>query len=396
MDFVVFAADCKDSISLRFLKQVSCIWLYLGRRGACWSKYDCFLCGGRVLVRNFTLICIIAFCLSGCFESDKVRTIEPGDADRIKITADMVAYLQAQDLPALESVEFWENEYGPGLKLTTAHYEIFTTLLEPLMLRRVPGFVESGYRGYNSQLPRPIETSTRFTIYLFADRRQWEDFTKTFTGEQAKLFCRIKAGAYYHNGACVAYNIGRERTFFALGHEGWHQFNGRHFKFRLPSWLDEGVAMLFEAHGTEQGVFYFEPAENMYRINALKKTLINNKMMPLKELIAINPGEVLATDETEAIIGFYGQSYALVRFLREAGYGRRLGIYHQLLQGGLRGNWPLSEVSRRIATDRNIPRSILWNRIVGQLLFEQYIGDDFDQIETEYLAFCRQIIKSQD
>ncbi len=134
----------------------------------------------------------------------------------------------------------------------------------------------------------------------------------------------------------------------------------------------------------------------MYRLNALKKTLINNKMIPLKELIAINPGEVLATDETEAIIGFYGQSYALVRFLREAGYGRRLGVYRQLLQGGLRGDWPLSEVSRRIATDRNIPRSILWNRIVGQLLFEQYIGDDFDQIETEYLAFCRQIIKTQD
>jgi len=60
-------------------------------------------------VRNFTLICIIAFCLAGCFESDKVGTIESGDADRIKITAAMVAYLQVQDLPALESVEFWEN-----------------------------------------------------------------------------------------------------------------------------------------------------------------------------------------------------------------------------------------------------------------------------------------------
>jgi hypothetical protein len=346
-------------------------------------------------VRNFTLICIIALCLGGCFESDKVGTIESGDADGFKIVAAMVAYLQAQNLPALESVELWENEYGPGLKLTTAHYEIFTTLLEPLMLRRVPRFVESAYRSYNSQLSKPIETRTKFTMYLFADRRQWEDFTRTFAGEQAKLFCKIKAGAYYHNGICVMYNIGRERTFFVLGHEGWHQFNGRHFKFRLPSWLDEGVAMLFEAHATEQGVLYFSPAENMYRLNALEKTLINNRMMPLKELIAINPGEVLATDETEAILGFYGQSYALVRFLREAGYGKRRGIYRQLLRGGLRGDWPLSEVSKRIATDRNIPRSILWNRIVGQLLFEQYIGDDFDQIEKEYLAFCWQIIKTQ-
>ena len=347
-------------------------------------------------MRNFTLICITTFCLAGCLESDNVGTIEPGDADGWQITADMVAYLQAHNLPALESVEFWENEYGPGLKLTTAHYEIFTTLLEPLMLRRIPGFVESGYRGYNSQLRRPIETRTRFMIYLFADRRQWEDFTRAFAGEQAELFCKIKAGAYYHNGACVAYNIGRKRTFFALGHEGWHQFNGRHFKFRLPSWLDEGVAMLFEAHGIEQGAFYFEPAENKYRLDALEKTLRRNKMMPLKELTAISPGEVLATDETEAVMAFYAQSYALVRFLQEADYGKRLGIYHQLLEGGLRGDWPLSEVSKRIATDRNIPRTIMWNRIVGLLLFEQYIGADFDKIEKEYLSFCWQIIKTQD
>jgi hypothetical protein len=121
---------------------------------------------------------------------------------------------------------------------------------------------------------------------------------------------------------------------------------------------------------------------------------MNNKMMPLKELIAVNPGEVLATDETEALMGFYGQSYALVRFLREADYGKRLGIYRKLLQGGLRGDWLLDEVSKRIAIDRNIPRTIVWNRIVGLLLFERYIGDDFDQIEKEYLDFCMQIIKT--
>ena len=115
-------------------------------------------------------------------------------------------------------------------------------------------------------------------------------------------------------------------------------------------------------------------------------------MIPLKELIAINPGEVLATDETEAVLAFYSQSYALVRFLREAGYGKRLSVYRQLLADGLRGDWALDEVSKRIAVDRNMPRTILWNRIVGLLLFEDYISHDFGQIEQEYLAFCRQIV----
>ncbi len=241
-------------------------------------------------------------------------------------------------------------------------------------------------------MPEPIETKSKFTIYLFATRKQWEDFTKGFAGARAELYCKVKAGAYYLNGACVAYNIGRERTFSVLGHEGWHQFNSRHFTFRLPSWLDEGIATLFEVHRSEEGLFYFEPGRNGYRLGALRKTLINRNMIHLRELIGVNPGEVLATDEDDAVSAFYGQSYALVRFLREEGYGKRLRDYHKMLLGGLNGDWPLSEADKRIAADRNIPRTVGWNRTVGRLLFEYYIGDDFDEIEKEYTAFCKKIV----
>ena len=343
------------------------------------------------VVRKFAIIWIAAiFGLAGCFESGSL--ISAGGGHRIDTPAGMAGHLQSENLPALKAVEVWENEYGPGLKLATAHYEIFTTLLEPLILRQVPGFVESAYRGYQGQLPEPIETTTKFTIYLFGERRQWDSFTETFAGPRAALFCKIRAGAYYLNGACVAYNIGRERTFSVLGHEGWHQFNSRHFQFQLPSWLDEGIATLFEVHREKDGLFYFEPGRNAYRLGTLKRTLVNNNMIPLKELIAINPGEVLAADEDDAASVFYGQSYALVRFLREDGYGKRLRNYHQLLLGGLMGDWPLSEADKRIAADRNIRRTVLWNRTVGPLLFEHYIGDDFDQIEKEYTAFCRKIV----
>ncbi len=342
--------------------------------------------------------------------ADKFEIKNVGSAQRLDTYAGVAAYLQGQGLPGLKSAEVWKNGHGPGLRLTTTHYEIFTTLLEPFILRGISGFMESAYRAYNSQLPEPVsavlrtpygghltvETKTKFTIYLFADRGQWEDFTRSFAGEQARMFYKIKAGAYYHNGACVVYDIGIERTFSAIGHEGWHQFNGRCFRFRLPSWLDEGVAMLFETHGSEGGLFYFEPAQNIYRLDALRKTLTKNKMIPLKELVTMNPGDVLATDQTEAVMAFYSQSYALVRFLQEAGYGRRLGVYRRLLADGLRGDWALDEVNKTIAIDRNIPKTVLWNRIVGRGLFEDYVGDDFDQIEKEYLDFCRQIVKTED
>ncbi len=343
------------------------------------------------------LICILGVIpIIGCLEMRSMpygsqSQTDKSKAPRIDTTAGMTEYLHKQNLPALKSVEVWENEFGPGLKLTTAHYEILTTLLEPLMLSQVPGFMESAYRGYNSQLPEPVETTTKFTIYLFAERKQWEDFTKVFAGAQAPLYCKIKSGAYYLNDACVAYNIGRERTFSALGHEGWHQFNKKHFKYRIPSWIDEGIAMLFETSRFEQGLFYFEPGLNMSRLGSLKLTLMKNQMIPLKELIAMNPGEALVTGD-DTVMAFYGQAYALVRFLREDNYGKRLGNYHQLLEDGLNGKWPLEEGGRKIAEDRNIPVTIWWNRAIGTKLFEYYISDDFDQIEKEYLIFCRKIV----
>jgi hypothetical protein len=342
------------------------------------------------MTRKLALICILWIIpVVGCLESQS--QIGSSKVQRIDTPEGMIEYLHKQNLPALKSVEIWENEYGPGLKLTTAHYEIFTTLLEPLMLSQVPGFMESAYRGYNNQLPEPIETTTTFTIYLFAERKQWEEFTKGFTGPQAELYCKIKTGAYYLNGSCVAYNIGRELTFSSLGHEGWHQFNSRHFKFRIPSWLDEGIAMLFEASRYDKGLFYFEPGRNLGRLGSLKMTLMKNRMIPLKELIAMNPGEAIVTSE-DAVMAFYSQAYALVRFLREDNYGKRLGNYHRLLEDGLEGKWPLEEGGRRIATDRNIPLTVWWNRAVGTKLFEYYISDDFDRIEEEYLTFCRKVV----
>jgi len=338
------------------------------------------------------LLLIVVLCFTGCSTSDNSNIAE----DQILESdsrAVVIKRIRSEDLPALESIKPWQSDYGPGLKLTTAHYEIFTTVLEPLMLRRIPGFMESAYRVYNKQLPRPVKTTRKLKVYLFANREQWENFTNSFAGEQASLFCKIKSGAYYLNGACVTYNIGSKRTFSAMGHEGWHQFNSRHFKYRLPSWLDEGIAMLFEISAYKDGMFYFEPAKNSYRLSALREILIQRNHIPLQDLLVMSPGEVLAIDQAEAVSAFYSQSYALIRFLQEAEGGQRLANYRKLLWDGLRGDWALNTTCKKIAVDRNMPRTVEWNRAVGLQLFKDYIADDIERIEREYLTFCRKIVR---
>lgn len=345
------------------------------------------------VMTKFAMIWLALVCgLAGCAGPDTVPVTPPDDSAITDTTLSTLEYLRRQNLPALKDVQIWQSDHAPGLILTTEHYEVHTTLMDPLILSQVPGFLESAYRGYNDQLPEPIETRTTFTVYLFAERGQWEAFTDKFAGPLAPTYRSIKKGAYCLNGVCVAYNVGRERTFAVLGHEGWHQFDSRHFRFRLPSWLDEGIAMLFETSRYDRGLFYFEPGRNLQRLGGLKMTLAKNKMIPLKELIAMNPGEVLSTEGTDAITAFYCQSYALVRFLREDDYGRRLRQYHSMLLDGLTGKWPLDQTNRKIAADRNMPLTVRWNRTVGPELFAHYIGGDFREIESQYLAFCRKLV----
>ncbi len=325
-----------------------------------------------------TALCLLV--AGGCESPEVVRPVE--------FSASQALVRHLGDLPAVRAVEPWQNSYADGITITTAHYIIHTTLADTLMLRQLPAFMESAYNACQKQLGEPIDTLTPFVVYLFADRQQWADFTKTFAAPNADTYLKISKGAYCLNGACVAYNIGRRRTFGALGHEAWHQFNGKHFTYRLPSWLDEGIATLFEASRYDHGAFEFMPRGNTERLVSLKGAL-DRGPIPLAELLTLDPGGVI--HDAHAARDFYAQSYGLVRFLREADYGKRLASYHNLLLAGLRGNWPLDARLQRIAADRNIPLTTAFNRTVSPALFAFYIDGDIENIETEYLGFCRKI-----
>ncbi len=295
--------------------------------------------------------------------------------------------------PSVRDVKVWDNPYGPGLVIETKHYQVYTTLLDPLMLRQLPAFVESAFGAYESQLPRPLQLQQLMDVYLFDTRGQWEVFTKSFMGPDAEVYMQIKKGAYTAKGVCVSYNIGRKQTFSVIGHEGWHQFNQHLFAYRLPSWLDEGIATLFETCRYTQGRFVFEPGRNLMRLGSLKETMQKGRLIPLNQLIVLNPGQVInGYGNDEAVIAFYAQNYALVRFLREHNYGIRLRKYHALLLGGAEGSWPLQDDYASLAADRRRPLTVGWNTRVSGALFDYYIHEDIQQLDAEFRAFCTKIV----
>jgi len=295
--------------------------------------------------------------------------------------------------PAVSDVEPWDNPYGPGLCVRTRHYRLYTTLAEPLMLPQVPAYLESVYNAYQTQLPAPIADAGPMDVYLFGTRQQWEQFTRDTAGVDADVYLQIVKGAYTANGKVVAYNIGLTQTFALIGHEGWHQFNQSRFVYRLPSWLDEGIATLFETFRRDRGRFVFEPQRNLMRLGALRNAVLRKRLLPLRNLITLNPGQYLdAAVSDDSILSFYAQNYALVRFLRENNYGVRLRSYHQLLSDGASGRWPLQGEFADLAADRTRRLTVGWNMQVSPALFTHYIDEDLDRIDAEYKAFCAKIV----
>lgn len=347
---------------------------------------------GDEMKRIFIILAALLLCFgAGCRE----EALRPAPQAAMTTPAAFADYVRNE--PAVRGVELWDNPYAPGLVIETQHYRIYTTLLEPLMLRQVPGYVESAFKAYESQLPRPIALQHTMDVYLFDTRGQWEVFTKAFTGPESRMYLRIRKGAYVANGTCVAYNIGRKQTFSVIGHEGWHQYNQHLFAYRLPSWLDEGIATLFETCRYTQGRFVFEPGKNLMRLGSLKQTMQQGSFIPLDQLILLNPGQVLTGgygdgDTDDAVIAFYAQNYALVRFLREYNYGVRLRKYHAMLLGAAEGTWPLQGDWATMAADRRQRLTARWNSQVSGALFDYYVNEDIQELDTEYRDFCAKLV----
>ena len=149
--------------------------------------------------------------------------------------------------------------------------------------------------------------------------------------------------------------------------------------------------MQFEGFSLVNGHYVFESSLNHYRTKALSSVLTKQDSIALQDLLSTSPGEVMATDRAESVMAFYSQSYALVRFLREASAGKYLLDYQRLMQDGLLGEWALRSSDRAVAKDRDLPRTIDWNGRVGIQLFRTYVCEEIESMEDEYSSFCWKI-----
>jgi hypothetical protein len=204
----------------------------------------------------------------------------------------------------------------PGARVELPHYVIHSTIPDPAALQRIGQVLEGAHEAYRSLAPEVRLSSYPMECYLFETRPQWAAYTKAHTGDDAAIYLRVNRGGYTINDKFVAYWIGEIGTYSVAAHEGFHQYVARHLKGRLPPFLEEGLACMFEQlEWVEQGknaepLPRFDVRKNHARLMALRIAADGNDMYPLEALVKMHAGQVVGKRSAK-IEAFYAESWGV-------------------------------------------------------------------------------------
>ena len=291
--------------------------------------------------------------------------------------------------PARQSVsavvEPWSYAGAEGKKIVTDHFELYSMLTDEELQEALPGFLEAAYRQYTSLLPPRQAVNPRLQSYVFNDRRQWERFTRERFPRKYPVYRQIPAGGYANGRLCVVYYLRRAYTLSVLAHEGMHQYFGSHFDEVLPAWLNEGLATYCESFDLPKSGPRFTPQRNTFRMNSLRNALIAESVIPLRQMLATDAGEVILQGQSRLTTTYYAQAWAMTVYLRH-GAGRRYAQgFARILADISAGE--LSRMAQAARIRAPFPSQVSY----GEAVFRAYITEDLDSFEQDFLTYMHDL-----
>ncbi len=309
--------------------------------------------------------------------------------------------------PDVESIEDWTYDGDKGLIIRTPHFRIYTTQTEPILITRLPGFLEAAMNHYRTALPSAAANAAGGTMqplpppaikldtFVMRTRMQWERLTKQLLADKSGPYLRIPRGGFAYGGRALLFDIGTQDTMAILAHEGWHQYIQRAFAQPLPIWLDEGIASYMEGHrwsapdGDRGSQAVFLPWANVERFDALRDAAARNELLSLSALLEAAPANLIGPggDAGDALT-YYAQVWALTHFLVEGAHGRYAAPLNKLLSDAASGNIVRSVVA---VFGPDGARGLASRR--GPTVFLAYFNRDLAEVESEYRAFIDQLVQ---
>jgi hypothetical protein len=209
-------------------------------------------------------------------------------------------------------------------EVTTKHYVIHTNIAAELaddLARRMDAMHEEYSRRMKDFAPP--KDAPKLPAYLFAKHAEYREFTGTthtggvFVGFGEKSFL-----------AAHLEILGRDELRRTLQHEGFHQFAYAAIGEKLPLWMNEGIAELFN-DAIWNGRTFLVGQVWPRRLRRLQHDIEKRQLIPFKDFTTVTSEQWHATvkDNPEKATTYYNQAWAMVYFLGESGrahYRKRL------------------------------------------------------------------------
>jgi hypothetical protein len=281
------------------------------------------------------------------------------------------------------SVEAWSFRGEPARRVKSPHYIIYTTINDDEVTALLPQVMEGALEQYRKVAPGVAHSEAPMECYIFERRSEWEAFTTANTRD-AKIYLQIRRGGYAVGDKYVAFYIGRIATASVAAHEGWHQYVSRHFIGRLPPFLEEGLACMFEGmNWKDETLPRWNLSVNLVRVQALRRSLDLNRLWPLEKILAMHAGEVVE-ENGEKVDAFYAQAWCFAKFLYEGENGRFRPALQKWLAETANGTVYDPTHSHNKATNP-------WNRNAVKPMLEHYLNLDFATIDKLYQAYLHKV-----
>ncbi len=280
--------------------------------------------------------------------------------------------------PVTFNTREWSQDGFTGRRLSTQHFDIYSTLRDEKFESALPGFLEAAHDAYEKLLPAPPARNERMVLYVFGLRSEWEAFTKRRFPVRFSIYRRIRNGGYTEGNVSVLFCQDRGSALATIAHEGWHQYVSSRFTQVLPAWLNEGLACGFESVDSSGVRPRFDPNQNTFRINSLREGIQQDNLMSLAELVETDPGRMLAGKSLRSTDAYYAQVWALITFLRHGAGGRYRADFDRLLE-----EIANDTLVKRISADRLLSGEPAATTS-GETVFRIYFRATPNELDAEY------------
>lgn len=281
-------------------------------------------------------------------------------------------------------VEPWLENGLSGKRITTEHFDVFTTVLDAQLVTALPWILEAAHDEFEKFIPSAA-APRKLNTYFFNTRSEWARFCRQRWPSRFDAVRRIHVGGFTAGDTSASFFVDRSTALATLVHEAWHQYAAARFE-GMPAWLHEGMACYFESFELDDGGrARFLTTRNTFRLASLREALALRRWRPLSCVLNAHTGEFLMAGDGHATQQYYAQVWALMVFMNhhpDPAYPKR---FDKLLQDIAAGTVRSTASAWRLTGGAGEEMGY------GEVVFRAYVHEDPSEMDAALQSFARQL-----